>query len=222
MGTFGCSPSGRSVAENVETCMHVHTHTCTWHHAPSFSFKPSHIPASHLEPNGLPSPLEPLGTPLTEETSPLSTTYHFRDALQTFPHPHRPGYQFQAKEIFICWFKQPWNLLGDSQHAKLSAWRNRQEQRKVTQLEPWVSSCQSSSVVSSLSAQEGTVLTLKMHVTVCLFAQVHPGWILGGCIWLAKPQSYAPNVATTEAEKAVMALFVSYGCHNKVPQNWVA
>lgn len=38
-----------------------------------------HILRSHLEPDSLPSSLEPPDTPLT--TLSLSTTYHFRDGL---------------------------------------------------------------------------------------------------------------------------------------------
>lgn len=65
-------------------------------------------------------------------------------------------------------------MLEGSQHSELPASRNRQEARKATRLEAQANLCRSSHPVRAPGARAGTVLTWKVDVTVCPFAQVHP------------------------------------------------
>lgn len=167
--------------------MHVypHSYTHTLHYAPAVSFRLSHILSCQL--SLILSPL-PRSTwqLLTDYSSPPVHHLPLQGGITSFMvlHLYQPGYQLQAKETAVCWFKQWWKLLEGFQHTESPASGNRQEQRKAMQLGPRVNSCYSGGSGWGTWCWVDTILTLKMDVTMLPCAPL-PRCILGGCTWLA-------------------------------------
>lgn len=159
MGTFGCSPSRRFLAENVQMCVHIshtHTHAHTLHHVPSFSFRLCPIPNSSLETNPLPYPLEPLNTPSHTilPRSFFTPVHHFRDASHPLWFPICISWVVnckQNKEMCADLSSSGiyWKTLSTQNGQLQETGRNKERQ----QSEPWANSCHSSSAVRASGAR---------------------------------------------------------------------
>lgn len=202
MGTFGCSPSGRSLAENVQMCVHIYppSHTHTLYYAPSFSFRHYCTPNSHLEPILSPLPWSLLTSHYRLYFTP-STTYRFKNAL------HLSWFPICISQVISCKQKKPlcvdlsssgiyWETLSTQNGQFQEADRNKERQHSQN-LGKFMPQQQCSEGIWCSGAYDSHVED-RCYCCVPL-----PGWMS----LVTKPQSHASTIAAREAEKWVMVVF---------------